>query len=290
MNSIDQRSAGLTTPIGGLSYGASLNSGEGFSRSGFEKAVRDWLELVFPTSREGAVVCIIDNLELLQTSKAAREQIEALRDEVLSITGVRWVLCGALGIIEGVASSPRMAGYLQRPIPIADLGASHAAEIYERRIEYFRINSEASVPISRDNFVQLFNILRGNLRAVLSECDSFCMYASDLQDEGKILEETTFDTWLSEQIEEAYHTSVSFLGNRAFEVFEVACEKEAFSPSDFLDFGYDTMQALRPQILSLETAGLLVSTQDEADKRRRTVQVVPKGWKVKEYLDRKKGY
>lgn len=261
---------------------------EGFSKSGFEKAVRDWLSVVFPSPKEGGVVCIIDNLELLQTSKAAREQIEALRDDVLSIQGVKWVLCGALGIIEGVAGSPRMAGYLQKAISIGDLGASHAEELYDRRMEFFRGRDDATVPLRVENFVALFSMLKGNLRAVLSECDNFCLYASDLIDEGIELTSETFDAWLDEQIKESFETSVEFLGKRAFEVFEVACGKEAFSPSDHQDFGYENPQALRPQIQALETAGLLVSTQDEADKRRRTVQVVSKGWKVMEYLRRQK--
>jgi hypothetical protein len=284
LNSIDQKSGGFSTPLGGLNLGSGVTNSEGFNRSGLEKAVKDWLRLVFPSSNEGGVVCIIDNLELLQTSKSAREQIEALRDQVLSLEGVRWVLCGALGIIEGVAASPRMAGYLQRPITIGDLGKAHAGEIYRRRIDFFRREKSASVPINEQDFITLFEMYRGNLRAVLSECDSYCMHVSDLEDDQQTIGPDTFKNWLHSQVDEAYRTSVDFLGKRAFEVFEVACEKEAFSPSDHAEFGYESMQAMRPQIQALETAGLLVSTQDEADKRRRTVQVVPKGWKVQYYL------
>jgi DNA-binding MarR family transcriptional regulator len=286
LNSIEHRSIGLTTPVFGGSLSISGSQTEGFNRSGFERSVRDWLELLFPTPAEGGVVCVIDNLELLQTSKAAREQIESLRDDVLSIAGVRWVLCGALGIIEGVASSPRMAGYLQGVIPIDDLKEEDAAEIYRRRIEFFKSEQGATVPLSEDNFVLLFKILRGNLRAVLKECGDYCTYASDIEDEGGAIKNETFDQWFNKQINDAHEASVEFLGKRALEVFEIACRKEAFSPSDHSDFGYDTPQAMRPQIKALETAGLLVSTQDDADKRRRTVQVVAKGWKVKEFLRR----
>lgn len=286
LNSIESKSGGFSSPLGGLNIGLAANEGQGFSNSGFEKAVRDWLNLVFPSANEGGVVCIIDNLELLQTSKAVREQIENLRDDVLAIGGVRWVLCGALGVIEGVAASPRMAGYLQKSIKIDDLDESSVGLIYDRRMEFFANKSGAAVPLAKENFLELFTILRGNLRAVLSEADSFCLYASDLKDDGELVDEVTFDRWLNEQLRQAYDTSVEFLGKRAFEVFEVACDKEAFSPSDHSDFGYETMQAMRPQIQALEIAGLLVSTQDEADKRRRTVQVVAKGWKVKEYLRR----
>lgn len=288
LNSIDQRSAGIATPVRGLNFGQVSTTSEGFNKSGLEKAVKDWCQLIFPSTQEGAVVCIIDNLELLQTSKAAREQVEALRDAVLSLPGARWVLCGALGIIEGVAASPRMAGYLQKPIQISDLDPEHARELFRRRLEHFQKEPSAELPLDDNHFVFPFDTLKGNLRAVLSECDSFCLYASDLEDDGIEVTNNTFYDWFHAQSKEAYDTSVSFLGNRAFQVFETACAKETFSPSDHAEFGYDSMQAMRPQILALETAGLLVSTQDEADKRRRTVQVVAKGWKVKAYLDKQR--
>ncbi len=40
------------------------------------------------------------------------------------------------------------------------------------------------------------------------------------------------------------------------------------------------MQVLRPKIVELEKIGLLVSTQDDTDKRRKTIQITPKGWLV----------
>lgn len=230
LNSIREQSGGFNTPIGGVNYQGVPNTSAGFLESGLEKAVLDWISLIFPSPAEGAVVCIIDNLELLQTSKAAREQIEAMRDDVLSMPGIKWVLCGALGIVQGVASSPRMAGYLQPSISIDDLSTAAAGEIFRKRIEFFSSEKEHRLPLTEANFEHLFKVLRGNLRAVLSECDNFCMFASDLEDEGKILSEATFESWFANQTREAYETSREFLGKRAMQVFEIACIKEAFSP------------------------------------------------------------
>ena len=286
LNSIEPAAGGFSTPIGGVNYSGVPNQSEGFSESGFEKSVVDWLKLIFPNSAEGGMVCIIDNLELLQTSKAAREQIESMRDDVMQIPGMRWVLCGALGIVQGVASSPRMAGYLQNSISIDDLEVSHAREIFRKRIEFFHLRQDHSLPLTEENFEYLFRVLRGNLRAVLSECENFCMHVSDLHDDDEAVPNDVFALWFESEIKHAYESSIEFLGKRAMEVFEVACDKEAFSPSEFEDFGCTSGEALRPHVKDLETAGLLVSTQDEADKRRRTVQVVPKGWKVREYLIR----
>ncbi len=286
LNTIRDDAGGFSTPIGGFSYQGVPNTSEGFEKSGFEKAVIDWVQLIFPSETEGGIVCIIDNLELLQTSKAAREILEQMRDDVLAMTGFKWVLCGALGIVEGVASSPRMAGYLQRSIKIDDLDRKAARDIFEKRTAFFRIEEDARLPISAEDFESLFTLLKGNLRAVLSEADNFCMYASDVEDEGQNWTSELFDTWLTNQMTDAFEASKEFLGRRAMEVFEVACQKESFSPSEFEDFGFTGKEALRAHVKELETAGLLVSTQDEGDKRRRTVQVVPKGWLVKAHIDR----
>lgn len=45
---------------------------------------------------------------------------------------------------------------------------------------------------------------------------------------------------------------------------------------------------MRPHVKDLEDAGLLVSTQDEGDKRRKTIQITPKGWLVNYALANRK--
>ncbi|MEQ6247382.1 hypothetical protein ABMC89_00680 [Sulfitobacter sp. HNIBRBA3233] len=286
LNSIRDDAGGFSTPIGGLSYQGIPNNTEGFAKSGLEKAIVDWVQLIFPSEAEGGVVCIIDNLELLQTSKAVREALESMRDDVLAIPGLKWVLCGAMGIVEGVASSPRMAGYLQSSIKIDDLDRKAAAEIFNKRVSFYKEKKETRIPITADNFEELFAMLRGNLRAVLSEADNFCMHASDVEDDGQEWSPELFNDWLKSKMEDVYEASKDFLGKRAIEVFHVACSKESFSPSDFEDFGFTSKEALRSHVKELETAGLLVSTQDDGDKRRRTVEVLPKGWLVKGWIDR----
>ena len=102
----------LTTFNGGISFlqfgsAAEQNTGAGFERSGFRKTITGWLEKIFNEDSPGGVICTIDNLELLQSSETAKQLLEKLRDELFNIRGLRWVLCGALGIIYGVVSSPR---------------------------------------------------------------------------------------------------------------------------------------------------------------------------------------
>jgi DNA-binding MarR family transcriptional regulator len=270
----------------GISTGGAPNESSGFNESGLLKAITDYLEMLFPNRKDGGVVCLIDNLELLQTSKNAREVFERLRDVLFSLPGIRWVLCGALGIVNGIASSPRMDGYLHRPIEVEDLSHDVAAEIFNTRVGALRTRSDARLPMGADQFELLFDVYRGNLRSALAACDEFCGWVAEEHGEFGLFDDDLFKGWFRTQMHDAYEAAHAELRPRAFEVFAIACDFEVFSPSDCAEFGYKTPNALRPQIKSLEEAGLLVSSQDETDKRRKTIQVLPKGWKVKAYLDR----
>lgn len=115
--------AGLWVVQGGIQ--SETNTSAGFERSGFRKTVFSWLEQIFQ-NHDGGIICTIDNLELLQSSDTARSLLEQLRDELFNVTGLRWVLCGALGIVYGVVASPRLEGYLHKPIEVNGINASHA--------------------------------------------------------------------------------------------------------------------------------------------------------------------
>jgi hypothetical protein len=276
-------SAGAWVVNGSIS--SETNTGIGFERSGFEKAVTDWLSEVFPDASSGGIVCIIDNLELLQTSTKAREAVEAFRDTLFSVKGIRWILCGALGIVHGIASSPRLEGRLHKPIVLQDLDDEYAPEVFRNRVKAFRSNTRAKLPMTESNFVEIFDIMRGNIRSVLSECDDFCNWVADRAEEPDDFEDGYFEEWLQEELDSSFDAVRAELRPAAMKVFATACQFEAFSPSDFVAFGYDTPMAMRPQIKALERAGLLVSSVDDEDKRRKTIQVTAKGWKVRGYLD-----
>jgi hypothetical protein len=267
-------SGGIAGAMASLSSSA---TGGGYERSGVFAEIERILDRL--AASNVFVVCILDNLELLETSDAARIALENLRDPVLNISGLRWVLCGALGIMYGVASSSRLSGYLQKPLTIEDLDRKYAREIYQSRVAAYLIGPQNTLPLSEDNFAEIFKIYRGNIREVLSAADEFCTYASDAMDD-EVFSEISFDTWLHEEIQAAMRAVSGALKGASKKVFLKACEKEVFSPSDHLDFGYDSPMALRPQIKILEDLGLLKSSKDEKDKRRKNIQVLPKGWLV----------
>lgn len=90
--------------------GRSSNTSTGFSEAGFATVIEGWLREAFPSLENGGFICVIDNLELLGTAQSARALLEAMRDEVLGLPGLRWVLCGSRGIVRTAASSARLEG------------------------------------------------------------------------------------------------------------------------------------------------------------------------------------
>lgn len=283
----------LTTFNGGISFfqfgsAAEQNTGAGFERSGFRKTIAGWLETIFTEDSPGGVICTIDNLELLQSSETAKQLLEKLRDELFNIRGLRWVLCGALGIIYGVVSSPRLDGMLHAPIEIGEIADDLAPDILTSRIEAYAQSPTQPpyLPLRSKDFERLYSILNGNLRSVLNHADRFCLWVFD-RGEPQLEEEkaSLFEEWLVAQAGDALAATRQGVGKKTLEVFDTACALGTFSPGDFDVFGFASLPALRPHIRDLETVGVLVSTQDETDKRRKTIQVSPKGWLVRHALD-----
>lgn len=268
---------------GGIGSSSENNTSTGFQRSGFRKEVLGWLANLFPTSNDGGVICTIDNLELLQTSDTARKLLEQLRDSLLTVPGLRWVLCGALGIVLGTASSPRLEGFLHTPIEIGGVDDNLATEILNSRIEAFTsLDRQTYLPLVPKNFEVLYDILNKNLRSVLGRIDNYCQWAADRTLPIASDQKTTlFYKWLSIESNRAHQSVLSQLRPRAWQVFKQAVTLNGvFSPSDYEEFGFNSIPAMRPHVKDLEDSGLLVSTQDEGDKRRKTIQVTPKGWLV----------
>ncbi|MCC6361058.1 MAG: hypothetical protein IT450_20140 [Phycisphaerales bacterium] len=243
------------------------------------------LEQIFPDPSTGGVVCIIDNLELMKTSKDAREMIERARDVLLNAPGLRWVLSGAQGIVRGIASTPRLSGYLHEPIDIGGMTDYAAPEILVRRIEAFRADPRAALPIAPEEFVQLFAILNRNIRAALAETDNFCtnVYSVNSWSLGQSRRPDLFDKWLTDQCRrrlDAAEKQIS-AGNRPWRLFTDIIEHGGFcAPGDFETFGFDSPQAMRANVLQLESANVIQSSRNDDDNRRKTISVTPDGWLI----------
>lgn len=278
---------------GGLSAGGivgvsaptapTANSSQGFAQSGFSETVRTWLQGMFPSPRVGAFVCVIDNLELLETSKAAREQLEALRDELLRVAGLRWVLCGARGIVRSVASSSRLQGVLADPIEIEPIADAFVAQVVDRRVAVYG-SPESYVPVESDGFRHLYDACNRNLRTAMKFSQDYAVWLARNNEHPETSRDKLgmLEAWMSEMADRYEKDSASLRGQRAWEVFDGIAEAGgSISPGDFEKFGFESMQAMRPHIKALEDAQLLHSSIDDKDGRRKTIEISARGWVVR---------
>lgn len=277
---------GWSAGIPWLNFGksASTNSSDGFTRSGFRNTINQWLQDYFPDGEGGGVVCILDNLEILQESRTARDKLEELRDPAFSIPGIRWILCGASGIVRAVASTPRLEGILHTPIEVAGIPEAKAVAILQSRVTtYSAFETQPFLPITEQSFSKLYSILRSNIRSTLSSSDNYCRWV----DSAGQLERATrspddlFVEWLKMEHGSVMNDVQKRVKKTAWKVFDKAVELGGqFAPGDFDDFGFNSASALRTHILALEGTGLISSSVDETDSRRKSISITPRGWMV----------
>lgn len=267
---------------GNAMYSQSANSA-GFSKAGFRDIVRSWLKEIFPSRSDGAFVGVIDNLELLETSKDARRTLETLRDTVLMLPGVKWVLCGANGIVRSSVGSQRLTGVIADPIQVKPLTTADIPTVILRRIEAHRNRADAVAPVSPDGFEHLYQVAGRNLRIALKHAQDFSLWLHSQnfnnQSSGDRLE--LLEVWLAQQAD-YYEEDTRSINPRGWELFDGILEKGgSCSPGDYADFGFNSQQAMRPYVKQLEDANIVQSAIDESDQRRRTVAVTANGWLVK---------
>ena len=270
----------------GAGKGTIPNLSQGFANSGFEQSIREWLNSTFQNTF-GGIVCVIDNLELLETSEKARKLLGQLRDPLLAQTGLRWVFSGSKGITYSYIDSTRLTGYFHDPLVLGKIELNIAPKrILDARVEAYKSTETPYLPFVSDDFVRLFHIFRGNIRALLHHVDSYCYYIEEEmhQEIHPSTEEEkgeTFKTWLKDKCHKVYMEIKAQVKPTAWKIFVDAVEfGGSFSPSDYERFEFKSIQAMRPHIKDLESVGLLQLSQDDTDKRRKTGNVTPKGWLV----------
>lgn len=244
--------------------------------SGFRVQILDWLKEVFPYNQNGGMICILDNIELLQTCDKARKQIEKLRDTLLYYTGIKWVLCGALGIVSGIVSSKRLEGRLHSPIEIGGINQEYISDVLSSRIKVFANDTDNYyLPIRNEDFKHLYKILNNNLRNTLSYANNYCLFIAD---EGQLPnndkeKQNKYREWINKESVRVLK-SVRILGSNKLETLkkciEFGCE---LSLSDYADLGFNTLGTLRNHINELVKYSLMSSTTDDGDKRKNNSSV-----------------
>jgi len=202
-----------------------LNGTSGFSSSGLERMITEWLGLIYKSRNSGGVICIIDNLELLETAVTARRTLEALRDRLFAVHGLRWVFCGADGVIHSLAASPRISAFLSTPVDIENISASCVQPLLHARIQEFcREPERAYLPITNDDFRRLYVLINRNLRDLLGMADEYCENVADLgvtpqSDEQKSVR---FNKWLDKATVQRYVDLKSRISNSAWGILDTA--------------------------------------------------------------------
>lgn len=276
----------LGVPVFSAGGGNQANESHGFTNSGFARTVIGWLENIFPEDRSGGIVCVLDNLELLETSSAARKKIEALRDTLFTIPGLRWILCGAHGILQGVVASQRLVGHLQEPVYVPPLALAQAQEVFNARVQTFAIPDDKPtyLPLEADDFHRLYLIVHSSLRNTLAYASDYCMHIAEASTYPRTTEEkkARFDIWLQKMAKTVRDAVSSQVTPRALVLFNTAIQSfdGEFSPSDFEALGFKSVQAMRPHVRTLEEVGLLEAQKDDTDQRRKSIAVTGKGWLI----------
>ena len=250
----------------------------------FSTAVREQLGDCLPTTSAGGVVCVLDNLELLRTSSAARQVLEELRDRLLNVDGLRWILCGSRGIVSS-ARSQRLSGVIDFPMSLGPLSDDRINELIEKRITYFGV-SDTLVPVSAPAFEYLYQSLNQNLRDALAYAQQFAhwLYEEYVATGGQPPPEAQIgedlERWLAMMSDRA-HAATGQIQRRVWIFFDqLAANGGTCRSSQFNEYGFSTQQQMSGSITNLEGANLVVREIDPENAARTLATITAEGWLV----------
>jgi hypothetical protein len=271
------------TPISAGS-GVQPNEAQGFLASGFPAAVRDQLERCFPGPGSGGIICVLDNLELLQSSRRAREVLEQLRDPIFNLRGLRWILCGSRGIVSR-ARSQRLSGVFAAPTIVPPLPDDDSIELVSRRIREFGDN-QAYAPVPPEAFQFLYQVLNRNLRDAMAWAQQFSdwVYAEYISPNRELPAQedllALIEIWLAEAADRA-HADARGVRRRVWLFFDQLAEAGGTCrASEWEAYGFTTQQQLGSSVTALADANLVVRETDPDNAARSLATITPQGWIV----------
>jgi hypothetical protein len=153
------------------------NSGSGFEESGLPRLVREALKEAFPADEVGSLVACIDDLELCGGPAQVRQFLSEIREPLLTLDGVKWVIVGADDVLVGAAGHPRLTGVMSSSRPIPQLSDAVVEAVVEKRIELYHWGSEVTVPVNGPAFARLYGVSGRHLRGAFSLCMDFALHA-----------------------------------------------------------------------------------------------------------------
>jgi len=256
------------------------NTGEGYTKSGFPTAIRNLLMSAFGEQR-GGIVCILDNLELVETVGAARTTLDRLRDRVFNLPNVRWVLTGSRGIVSR-ARTERLSGIFQAPMRLKPLEDASTVEAIQRRITVFG-NDASHPPVTPNGFTFLYAALNSNLREALSTSQEFAQWVhQEYVVKGAAIPGSSeldqlLEAWLFERANSAYEDA-SRVQPRNWRFFSDLCDAGGrANASEWLSFDFTTQQQYGSAVTQLADANLVVRETDPEDATRKVYVVTALG-------------
>lgn len=228
---------------------------------------------------------MLDNLELLQTPGAARQALEAIRDRLINVPGLRWVVCGSRGIVSR-ARSERLSGVFDPPLQVGPLPDDAVVELIERRIDLYA-GPDAYSPVEAATFEYLYQALHMNLRDALAYAQQFAdwLYAQYIatdqplpmaSDERRLL----LEGWLAEASDDA-HRNAGKVQKRVWQFFDqLATRGGTCGASEWEAFGFTTQQQHSSAVSSLADTNLVVRATDPENGARSHAMLTPQGWLV----------
>lgn len=284
LNDAEYRSyQGQLSGIGG-GRGSEPNTAAGFLESGFPAAVRMELERLFPEPGAGGVICVLDNLELLQTSGQARDVLEELRDRVFNLPGLRWVLCGSRGIVSR-ARSQRLSGVFEVPLILGPLPVDASDDLIARRIDHYSM-ADCYPPVTPQSFEFLYRALNHNLRDALAYAQQFSdwLYDEYVKTDRELPPHHETDSmlqvWLAEQADRA-KDEAGGVQRRQWQFFDqLAKNGGSTGASEWEAYGFTTQQQFSAAVTALVTANVVVRETDPDNASRSIATITPQGWLV----------
>lgn len=221
----------------------SANNTNGFLQTGFEAQVITLVDRLF-TSIGGGVVCVIDNIELLESATKARKTLELLRDRLLAVKGLRWVFCGANGVINSLVASPRLSAFLNTPVlDLKNVSTTDLRALVQARVQEYSVKPEETfqlLPFGMQQIEWLYEVLNFNLRDLLAHLEQYCEYVGQnkIQVHSSV-RDALFRRWVQAFGEFSYKDVSTRISKNAWLILDAAMSddfKGTFNAGQFGDF------------------------------------------------------
>jgi hypothetical protein len=166
-----------------------------------------------------------------------------LRDRLFAVSGLRWVFCGANGVIHSLAASERLGSFLNTPvIDVAHVQTSALEPLFHVRFKEFAMVDEADawarLPLRLSDIQAPYRIVNFSLRDLLALSDEYC---EEIHRKGIILigedhKTRRFEKWLEAATIMRYQKLSSRLPADAWVILDLAMSddfKGIFGIGDF---------------------------------------------------------